>query len=305
MYWLRLMYSLRGERWLGPYLLPILSAVRDTGAFFFVTSLCVASATHAYVIMNPRGDDEYPIYSSFLHTVRLAIFGDFDLFEYQGQDTTFEQEEGVEGKWEPIDPSPTELEELPYIYLQLCFFCTGIGITVLLMNLLIAILSYNYDFHRDRAQGLFVQVQRRPWMMLGAWLGRKILDPAAQKPSREASPCYWHLVNLAEISLSPLTTIMEPLVRQGAYYQKNIFERFLQRALWSPVSKYKVLALGIPVVCLVLLAGSLTSLLVFAVLTLLLQAVGFRLTGIRYTLNLSLFGLFGDRFAEECEIFAL
>ncbi|CAE7690744.1 unnamed protein product, partial [Symbiodinium necroappetens] len=27
--------------------------------------------------------------------------------------------------------------------------------------------------------------------------------------------------------------------------------------------------------------------------------------GIRYTLNLSLFGLFGDRFAEECEIFAL
>ena len=90
------------------------------------------------------------------------------------------------------------------------------------------------------------KVQRRPWMMVGAWLGRKILDPAAQKPCREASPCYWHLVNLAEISLSPLTTIMEPLVRQGAYYQKNIFERFLQRALWSPVSKYKVLALGIP-----------------------------------------------------------
>ncbi|CAE7235777.1 unnamed protein product, partial [Symbiodinium microadriaticum] len=257
MYWLRLMYSLRGERWLGPYLLPILSAVRDTGAFFFVTSLCVASATHAYVIMNPRGGpdgDEFPVYSAFTHTVRLAIFGDFDLFEYQGQDTTFEQVEGEEGKWEPIDPSPNDLEQLTYIYLQLCFFCTGIGITVLLMNLLIAILSQNYEMQQDRAQGLFVQararmlleVQRRPWMMVGAWLGRKILDPAAQKPCREASPCYWHLVNLAEISLSPLTTIMEPLVRQGAYYQKNIFERFLQRALWSPVSKYKVLALGIP-----------------------------------------------------------
>ncbi|CAE7262397.1 unnamed protein product, partial [Symbiodinium necroappetens] len=101
-------YSLRGERWMGPYLLTILSAVRDTGAFFFVTSLCVASATHAYVIMNPRGEDEYPIYSSFLHTVRLAIFGDFDLFEYQGQDTTFQL---VEGEWAPNDPSPKDVGE--------------------------------------------------------------------------------------------------------------------------------------------------------------------------------------------------
>ncbi|CAE7467708.1 unnamed protein product [Symbiodinium sp. CCMP2456] len=200
--------------------------------------------------MNPRGEDVFPVYSAFTHTVRLAIFGDFDLFEYQGQDTTFEQ---VEGEWAPKDPNPTDLEHLPYIYLQLCFFCTGIGITVLLM--LIAILSQNYEMQQDRAQGLFVQararmlleVQRRPWMMVGAWLGRKLLDPAAEKPP--PPPPYWHLGKLAEISLSPLTMIMEPLVRQGAYYQKNIFERFLQRALWSPVSKYKVLALGVPEAC--------------------------------------------------------
>ena len=49
-------YSLRGERWLGPDLLPIDTAVRNTWPFFVVTSLCVASATHAYVIMNPRGE---------------------------------------------------------------------------------------------------------------------------------------------------------------------------------------------------------------------------------------------------------
>ncbi|CAE7262388.1 ANKRD50, partial [Symbiodinium necroappetens] len=134
MCWLRLLYSLRGERWLGYYFLPILLAVRDTGPFFFVTSLCIASATHAYVIMNPRGEDDFPVYSAFTHTVRLAIFGDFDLFEYQGQDTTFEQ---VEGEWAPNDPSPKDLEQRSYIYLQFCFFCTGIGITVLLMNLLL------------------------------------------------------------------------------------------------------------------------------------------------------------------------
>ncbi|CAE7243921.1 unnamed protein product [Symbiodinium sp. CCMP2592] len=314
MYWLRLMYSLRGERWLGPYLLPILSAVRDTGAFFFVTSLCVGSATHAYVIMNPRGGDEYPIYSSFLHTVRLAIFGDFDLFEYQGQDTTFQQ---VEGEWAPNDPSPKDVGEdpdspyRPYIYLQLCFFGTGIGITVLLMNLLIAILSQNYEMQQDRAQGLFVQararmlleVRRRPWIMVYMWLRRKLFDPGADQPPAPS----WHLQMLAKIALSPLKLIMQPFV-PGAYYQENIFkhfEKFIHRALWGPVTKHKFLALGIPVVCVVLLVGSLISLLVFAFIVLVLPAVGFRLTGIRYTLNHSLFGLFGDRFAEECEIFAL
>ncbi|CAE7522868.1 unnamed protein product [Symbiodinium sp. CCMP2592] len=311
MYWLRLMYSLRGERWLGPYLLPILSAVRDTGAFFFVTSLCVASATHAYVIMNPRGEDEYPIYSSFLHTVRLAIFGDFDLFEYQGQDTTFQL---VDGEWAPKDPSPKAVGEdpvspyRPYIYLQLCFFGTGIGITVLLMNLLIAILSQNYEMQQDRAQGLFVQararmlleVQRRPWMMVARWLGRKLLAPDDNQPP----PPYLHLAKLARIALSPLKIVMEPFV-PGAYYQKNVFDRFIQRALWSPVAKYKFLALGMPVASVVLLAGSVMGLLAFTVIVLVLTAVGFRLTGIRHTLNLSLFGLFGDRFADECEIFAL
>ncbi|CAE7226024.1 unnamed protein product [Symbiodinium necroappetens] len=312
MYWLRLMYSLRGERWLGPYLLPILSAVRDTGAFFFVTSLCVASATHAYVIMNPRGEDEYPIYSSFLQTVRLAIFGDFDLFEYQGQDTTFQL---VDDEWAPNDPNPKDVggehsisPYRPYIYLQLCFFGTGIGITVLLMNLLIAILSQNYEMQQGRAQGLFVQararmlleVQLRPWTRVGAWLGGKLFDPEVKGPP----PLCLHLVTLAEIALRPLKVVMEPFV-PGAYYQKNVFERFLQRALWSPVAKHNFLAVGIPVACVVLLAGSLVSLLAFAVIILVLKLVGFRLAGIRYTLNLSLFGLFGDRFAEECEIFAL
>ena len=58
MYWLRFAYSLRGELWLGPHLLPILSAMRDTGAFFFLTFLCVVASTHAYIILNPRGVHE-------------------------------------------------------------------------------------------------------------------------------------------------------------------------------------------------------------------------------------------------------
>ena len=34
--WLRLLYCLRGETWMGPRLLPILSAIKDTFAFFYV-----------------------------------------------------------------------------------------------------------------------------------------------------------------------------------------------------------------------------------------------------------------------------
>ncbi|CAE7941721.1 unnamed protein product [Symbiodinium necroappetens] len=137
-------------------------------------------------------------------------------------------------------------------------------------------------------------------MRVGAWVGRKLFDPEATEPP---SP-YLHLAKLAEIALRPLKVVMEPFV-SGTYYQKNIYKRFLQRALWSPVAKQNFLAVGIPVACVVLLAGSLVSLLAFTLIILVLPAVGFRLTGIRYTLNLSLFGLFGDRFAEECEIFAL
>ncbi|CAE7941033.1 unnamed protein product, partial [Symbiodinium necroappetens] len=100
--------------------------------------------------------------------------------------------------------------------------------------------------------------------MVGTWLGRKLLAPDTDKPPDG----YRTSLKLAEIALSPLKIILEPFVA-GAYYQKNIFKRFIQRALWSPVanSKYNFLgyflAIGIPVVFVVLLAGSLVSLVAF------------------------------------------
>ena len=52
--WLRLLYVLRGESWLGPRLLPIQAALVDTGAFFFLTLLCAVAATHAYYNLGIR-----------------------------------------------------------------------------------------------------------------------------------------------------------------------------------------------------------------------------------------------------------
>ena len=229
MSWLRLMYSLRGERWLGPRLLPILSAVRDTWAFFLVTVLCLAAATHAYFILNPRGEDPLPIYSSFTQTVRLGIFGDFDLFEYQGQDTTFAV--GDSGEWEPNDPAPEDLGLFSYMYLQVVFFVTGVGITILLMNLLIGVLGQNYEIHTDRAQVLFVRARARmllehrgrPWAKLSRKLAAWAKEAKEKKEAKESqegsnsekhdalapvSSFHWGMGMVALLSMLPIMFII-------------------------------------------------------------------------------------------------
>ena len=313
MYWLRFMYSLRGERWLGPYLLPILSAVRDTVAFFFVTMGCIAAATHAYVILGPRGEDTFPLYSAFTHTVRLAMFGDFDLFEYLGQDTVFEQNQTNPKLWEPVDPEPIseDLETKTYLYLQGLFFCTGIGVQVLLMNLLIGILSQNYEMQQGRAQVLFVQSrarmlleqQRRPWAQLkelrklfhklsSRWSkgsnGQRAEPAARHGPDEDQQtrdefdrlhPIYRQCASWGIGALVPLRYVLAP-PRRGplssavAPDPEYIFQRFCARMVYKPIVHHPCLSLLFPLMSIVLLALSLVSLLVFVVVALVLRLLG-------------------------------
>ncbi|CAL1143334.1 unnamed protein product [Cladocopium goreaui] len=102
MAWLRALYSLRGETWMGPRLLPIISALKDTLAFFLVTWACILAAAHAYYNLQMR-EEPTPVYAALMQVVRLGIFGDFDLFEFEGLDTTYKPN-GEE--WEPVDPDP-------------------------------------------------------------------------------------------------------------------------------------------------------------------------------------------------------
>ena len=102
MAWLRALYSLRGEMWMGPRLLPIISALKDTLAFFLVTWTCILAAAHAYYNLQMR-EEPTPVYAALMQVVRLGIFGDFDLFEFEGLDTTYKPN-GEE--WEPVDPDP-------------------------------------------------------------------------------------------------------------------------------------------------------------------------------------------------------
>ncbi|CAE7698860.1 psmD10 [Symbiodinium sp. CCMP2592] len=321
MYWLRFVYSLRGERWLGIYLLPILSAVRDTWAFFFVTFLCVGGATHAYIILDPRGGDPLPIYSALTHTVRLAIFGDFDLFEYQGQDTTFELNT-ESNEWQPKDPSPRDLGSdgsdwiWSYAYLQLSFFITGIGITVLLMNLLIGILGHNYDAHQDRAQVLLVQArarmlqeqQRRPWSRAFTWLKGRLkpeetspdTDRLAKMTTKELEHEFFNPARLPRQYRYPAIVGIVLLSSLRTIMGKDVFDHFLAGAVYRPVVQNRSLAFVILILCPLLLVLSLVIWVTFWPLCLL-----FRIQGVRYELNLAVFGIFHTNFASECHILAL
>ena len=165
--WLKALYSLRGESFMGPRLLPILAALKDTFAFFFLTGVCLAAAAHAYYNLELR-DEPSPMYAAVMQVVRLGLFGDFDLFEFEGLDPTLRRKNDTdELELEPEDPEPGS----HYVSAHALFYFTGFGITILLMNVLIAVLGQNFELYQERSEILFqrarakmlLQLQGRPW----------------------------------------------------------------------------------------------------------------------------------------------
>ena len=98
--------------------------------------------------------------------VRLGVFGDFDLFEFEGLDPIYRQTAYNVQELEPIDPDPGS----DYVWVHMLFYIVGLGITVLLMNVLIGVLSANYELYEDQSAVLFlrarvkilVELQTRP-----------------------------------------------------------------------------------------------------------------------------------------------
>lgn len=174
--WLHIIYALRGESWCGPRLIPIFMALRDTFVFFLVLAVCTAAAVHFYYIL-ALGDHPYELVGSIVYITRLAMFGDFDLFELEGSDPVYKSNE--EGHWEPEDPSPGN----HYASMLGMFYLVGVGITLLLMNLLIGVLGKNYElyegrakelFHRERADMLLrISLRARPWRMVRERCGQE------------------------------------------------------------------------------------------------------------------------------------
>ena len=271
--WLKLLYSLRGETWMGPRLLPILSAIKDTFAFFLLMTICLAAATHAYYNLQVR-QEPVPTYEAVMQVVRLGIFGDFDLFEFEGLDPSYKlKDDGNKQEWEPNDPSPGP----DYLWVHALFYITGVGITVLLMNVLIGVLSSNYERYEDQAIGQFCRARVKMLVELqGRPIGLLFEHLVESLPYTTGSGGSFYLEKLFAVSISPFTCAL--MLEQGEK------ESLLRNFRWTHKYVKIVISLCSPVVFAISLC--------FAIVLLFCRAcfypIGFRYSGMKYTILCSL-----------------
>ena len=292
MAWLRLLYSLRGETWMGPRLLPILAAIRDTFVFFMLMGICIASAVHAYYNLQVR-QDPTPTYAAVLQVVRLGVFGDFDLFEFEGLDPIYRQTADNVQELEPIDPDPGP----DYVWVHILFYTVGVGITVLLMNVLIGVLSANYDLYEDQSAVLFLRARVKMLVDLQARPGGNLFQYCCPVvplsygvpllPDKRGS-CRRCNDLLLFLCVSPLSLILA--LRFAGAPSDPLVKKL----------RFKYLSIVVLVLSPLIFAFSLSTFIAF-----LLCGIFFRYRGLSYTLScaLGVFGCIRPVDASECDIF--
>ena len=241
------------------------------------------------------------------------MFGDFDMFEYQGQDPTYALN-NTTGEWEPNDPSPTELEHdtygmLIYMCLQALFFSTGIGMQVLLISLLTGLLGNNYDRNKDRARVLFLQARARmlldqecrPWValtkILHKWVSEHsvsltttersdndVKEDSFQEKAKNISRRSMRCAQLLEQALRPLKIIMKP---PPTPFRQDLYNRFVFRFVWAPVQRFPPIACVMLPLAVVLGPLSLVVAVVLFLVALFLCPI-FNVKGLSYAINLFL-----------------
>ena len=223
--WLKLLYGFRGESWIGPRLLPIFSALSASLGFFFVVAIAVAGSAHAYYDLRRRTTDPsdplFDVYTALLQTGRLGIFGDFDLFEFEGLDPILKNTEP--SIYEPEDPSPGQY----YIWVHLLFWATGVAITVLLMNLLIGILSTDFERYEAKASELFyrarakmmVELRTRPTSILMQYLWDWWLRQCSKWDEPDFNGCSRNIPEVLRCGAFPLRLVLGRLAFEEIVHQ--------------------------------------------------------------------------------------
>ena len=84
-------------------------------------------------------DKPSPLYAAFLTVYRLAVLGDFDMFELEGLDTPFIGNDN--GEWWPEDPKSSEL----YLSVHTFFYVVTFAITIFFMNILVLHSSADFE----------------------------------------------------------------------------------------------------------------------------------------------------------------
>lgn len=167
------------------------------------------------------------------------------------------------------------------IHTQVVFYLTGIGITILLMNLLIGVLGQNYELYQDQAPQLFTRAraamllkhQDRPWFILAGWL-----QPWRSCDESSRPECW------IRVLVSPLHLA---LGESGKFLVAQNFQLFFKANLF-----YKLLILLFAPIFLI--GGFSLSLFVLC------ASLFFRPEGLQYLNRVAFLGCFGNEREPPC-----
>ena len=192
------------------------------------------------------------------------------------------------------------LPTLAKVFAHALFYCTGVGVTILLMNLLVGVLGQNFELYQDRSVILFqrarakmlMEFQSRPWKHLLRRLfrlfGWMMLDQKEVDSEEEVS-CFRLLIFL--FAFGPIVILLRASSAEELAESIDTTLGRLTRSGWV------VLLLFSPVFFSV--STCLAVILLFLRVVLQMQ-----LGGIFYLLAVALgyLGEDGKRRAEECRI---
>lgn len=137
--WILFLYSLRGLEMLGPRLLPIIYAVKDTALFFCVLFTFLLGFTHVYFVIGPGDVTNFsttPLYTAFFRTYNFGVLNQFAIGDLEGNEGTSSEE---------------------YVLIQIFFFLVTVSVNIVLMQLLIGVLNKSYETYMDQREELFIR----------------------------------------------------------------------------------------------------------------------------------------------------
>lgn len=134
--WSYLFYFLGGIEYTGAYISMLFEVVKDMKAFLVVLVAMLMALTHSFSLAaaGQRGQ----LLPNIMHKYRVGIMGDLGTFD-NGLDAV----------------ETTEDEAAMYIF----FFLTTMGITVAMLNLLIAVISDTYDRVREHMLSSMIEAR--------------------------------------------------------------------------------------------------------------------------------------------------
>jgi len=125
--WLGMLYFLLPYEHTGPFVLMLVEILYATRYFFVLLAIAVAAATHGFYVLFPRSQPEFEtLWHAVYSSANMVLFGQYDAAVF--------------------DEQPEALGNVA----KLVNFVLQIVVTVLLLNLLIAILSDAYERVKER-----------------------------------------------------------------------------------------------------------------------------------------------------------